>query len=139
MTTQDALSASGAQIAQAAAQFQWDGHSLEAGIGISASGGGFRAMLFHAGALLRLSQLRRVLDVTDNQVRALRRRDLIDRLIKGNKIADEAELVAAQAHGRMGAWARTGVLTQTPASSIRLALFRAIQRPRTNSPISERG
>src|SRR5262249_36538777 len=30
-------------------------------------------------------QLRRILDVTDNQVRALRRRDLIDRLAHGTK------------------------------------------------------
>jgi NTE family protein len=51
-----------------------------------------------------ISQLRRVLDVTDSQVRALRRRDLIDRLIAGNKIADEAKLAADNAHGRMGAY-----------------------------------
>jgi NTE family protein len=51
-----------------------------------------------------ISQLRRVLDVTDSQVRALRRRDLIDRLIAGNQIADEAKLVSEQAHGRMGAY-----------------------------------
>ena len=53
----DALPASSIQVAQLAAQFQWDGNALEAGIGIAASGGGFRAMLFHAGALLRLSEL----------------------------------------------------------------------------------
>ena len=51
-----------------------------------------------------ISQLRRVLDVTDNQVRALRRRDLIDRLIAGNLIADEAKLVNEHAIGRMGAY-----------------------------------
>src|SRR5262249_1567434 len=51
-----------------------------------------------------ISQLRRILDVTDNQVRALRRRDLIDRLIRGNQVADEAQLVATQAEGRMGAY-----------------------------------
>jgi NTE family protein len=51
-----------------------------------------------------ICQLRRVLDVTDNQVRALRRRDLIDRLIAGNRIADEGKLVSEQAHGRMGAY-----------------------------------
>jgi NTE family protein len=50
-----------------------------------------------------ISQLRRILDVTDNQVRALRRRDLVDRLIKGNKIADETKL-AAQSDARMGAY-----------------------------------
>src|SRR5262249_9299935 len=51
-----------------------------------------------------ISQLRRVLDVTDNQVRALRRRDLIDRFIAGNQAADEAQLVKREAHGRMGAY-----------------------------------
>jgi NTE family protein len=45
-----------------------------------------------------------VLDVTDNQVRALRRRDLIDRLIAGNRIADESKLVSGKARGRMGAY-----------------------------------
>jgi NTE family protein len=49
-----------------------------------------------------ISQLRRLLDVTDNQVRALRRRDLIARLIEGNKIADEAKLTGDYA--RMGAY-----------------------------------
>jgi NTE family protein len=51
-----------------------------------------------------ISQLRRVLEVTDNQVRALRRRDLIDRLVAGNRIADEVKLVSEQQHGRMGAY-----------------------------------
>ncbi len=37
-----------------AAEFDWDGHRLEPGMGLALSGGGFRAMLFHAGALLRL-------------------------------------------------------------------------------------
>jgi NTE family protein len=49
-----------------------------------------------------ISQLRRLLDVTDNQVRALRRRDLIARLIDGNKTADEAKLTGGYA--RMGAY-----------------------------------
>jgi NTE family protein len=40
--------------------------------------------------------------VTDNQVRALRRRDLIARLIDGNKTADEAKLTGGYA--RMGAY-----------------------------------
>jgi len=57
MTDTDALPASSIQVAQRAAQFQWDGNAFEAGIGIAASGGGFRAMLFHTGALLRLSEL----------------------------------------------------------------------------------
>src|SRR5262249_44682638 len=39
-----------------------------------------------------IGQLRRILDVTDNQVRALRRRDLIERFIDGNKISDETKL-----------------------------------------------
>src|SRR5215207_5885647 len=37
--------------------FSWDGHGLEPGLAIALSGGGFRAMLFHAGALLRLNEL----------------------------------------------------------------------------------
>jgi hypothetical protein len=45
-----------------------------------------------------------VLDVVDNQVRALRRRDLIDRFIAGNKVGDEGALVAQNARGRMGAY-----------------------------------
>jgi NTE family protein len=50
-----------------------------------------------------ISQLRRIVDVTDNQVRALRRRDLINRLIEGNKIGDEIKLVA-ESYARMGAY-----------------------------------
>lgn len=38
-------------------RFLWDGHGLEPGFGLALSGGGFRAMLFHAGALLRLNEL----------------------------------------------------------------------------------
>jgi NTE family protein len=57
MTAPEPLPSSAAQVVQAAAQFQWDGHGFEAGIGIAASGGGFRAMLFHAGALMRLNEL----------------------------------------------------------------------------------
>jgi NTE family protein len=53
----DAIPASGARVAQEAADFQWDGNKLEPGIGIALSGGGFRAMLFHAGALIRLNEL----------------------------------------------------------------------------------
>jgi NTE family protein len=48
-----------------------------------------------------ISQLRRILDVTDNQVRSLRRRDLIARFIEGNKIADETKL---SGDARMGAY-----------------------------------
>jgi NTE family protein len=51
-----------------------------------------------------ISQLRRILDVTDNQVRALRRRDLIGRFIDGNKVGDETKLQAAKAYGRLGAY-----------------------------------
>lgn len=57
MTNGEPLAASGIQVAQRAAQFKWDGHPFEAGIGIAASGGGFRAMLFHTGAFLRLCEL----------------------------------------------------------------------------------
>jgi|tagenome__1003787_1003787.scaffolds.fasta_scaffold20795563_2 NTE family protein len=48
-----------------------------------------------------ISQLRRILDVEDNQVRALRRRDLIDRFIAGNKVGDETRLTG---DARMGAY-----------------------------------
>ncbi|MGA7809858.1 patatin-like phospholipase family protein [Bradyrhizobium sp.] len=48
-----------------------------------------------------ISQLRRILDVTDNQVRALRRRDLIARFIAGNKAKDETQLTG---DARMGAY-----------------------------------
>jgi len=43
--------------AQEAASFQWDSGKLEPGIGIALSGGGYRAMLFHAGALARMNEL----------------------------------------------------------------------------------
>jgi NTE family protein len=48
---------SAAKVVQDAAAFQWDGGKLERGIGIALSGGGFRAMLFHAGALARMNEL----------------------------------------------------------------------------------
>ncbi len=51
-----------------------------------------------------VSQLRRILDVTDNQVRALRRRDLIGRFKAAAPLSDEASLVAAQGYGRFGAY-----------------------------------
>ena len=50
-----------------------------------------------------ISQLKRILDVTDNQVRALRRRDLIDRFIQGRAIGNESELIPEQ-DARMGAY-----------------------------------
>ncbi|WP_210526895.1 patatin-like phospholipase family protein [Rubellimicrobium arenae] len=43
--------------AQTVADFRWRGGKLEQGIGLALSGGGYRAMLFHAGALLRLNEL----------------------------------------------------------------------------------
>ena len=46
-----------AHVVQQAAAFTWDGNGLEPSIGLTLSGGGFRAMLFHAGALLRLHEL----------------------------------------------------------------------------------
>jgi NTE family protein len=55
--TETPVAGSGAQVAQAAADFQWDGKKTEPGIGIALSGGGFRAMLFHAGAFMRLNEL----------------------------------------------------------------------------------
>jgi NTE family protein len=45
------------RVVQQAADFKWDGGSLETGIALALSGGGFRAMLFHAGALMRLNEL----------------------------------------------------------------------------------
>jgi NTE family protein len=51
------LPASPARLAELANSFKWDGNSVERGIGLALSGGGFRAMLFHAGALLRLNEL----------------------------------------------------------------------------------
>src|SRR5262245_14271784 len=55
--TDQPIAGTGAQVAQAAAEFQWEGNKFEPGIGIALSGGGFRAMLFHAGALMRLNEL----------------------------------------------------------------------------------
>ena len=48
-----------------------------------------------------MGQLLRVMDVTDNQVRALRRRDLVQRFIDGSKVKDETKLVA---EARLGAY-----------------------------------
>src|SRR5262245_39874324 len=56
MAVPEVIETSGAHTAERAAAFDWDGHKLEPGIAISLSGGGFRAMLFHAGALMRLNE-----------------------------------------------------------------------------------
>jgi NTE family protein len=53
----EALPNSSAQVAQAAANFQWGEGQARPGIAIALSGGGFRAMLFHAGALARINEL----------------------------------------------------------------------------------
>src|SRR5262249_47153285 len=50
-----------------------------------------------------ISQLKRILDVTDNQVRSLRRRDLIQRFEEGKKVADDSTL-DPNGHARMGAY-----------------------------------
>ena len=57
MSQTDAIPLSAERKVVEAADFRWDGNGFEAGIGIAASGGGFRAMLFHAGAFLRLAEL----------------------------------------------------------------------------------
>src|SRR6202049_3094414 len=53
----DPLPASASSLAEKSAAFTWEGHDLEPGIALALSGGGFRAMLFHAGALVRLNEL----------------------------------------------------------------------------------
>src|SRR6266699_5732316 len=57
LTMAGALPSSPSHIAEESDKFKWDGNSLEPGIALALSGGGFRAMLFHAGALLRLNEL----------------------------------------------------------------------------------
>lgn len=57
MSQLDAIRISAEREAVDAADFRWDGNGFEAGIGIAASGGGFRAMLFHVGAFIRLAEL----------------------------------------------------------------------------------
>jgi len=52
----DTLPASPSSLAEKSADFTWDGHALQSGIALALSGGGFRAMLFHAGALIRLNE-----------------------------------------------------------------------------------
>src|ERR1035437_7827389 len=51
------LPMSPSRVAQQADDFKWDGNALEPAIALALSGGGFRAMLFHAGALMRLNEL----------------------------------------------------------------------------------
>jgi NTE family protein len=51
------LPTSPGRVVQQADDFKWDGNALEPGIALALSGGGFRAMLFHAGALMRLNEL----------------------------------------------------------------------------------
>jgi NTE family protein len=53
----DPLPVSKSNLAEKSAAFTWEGHSLEPGIALALSGGGFRAMLFHAGSLMRLNEL----------------------------------------------------------------------------------
>jgi NTE family protein len=53
----DPIPASPSDLATKSAAFTWDGHALAPGIALALSGGGFRAMLFHAGALMRLNEL----------------------------------------------------------------------------------
>src|ERR1700677_3150249 len=53
----DPLPASPGSLADKSADFTWDGQALEPGRALALSGGGFRAMLFHAGALTRLNEL----------------------------------------------------------------------------------
>src|ERR1700755_3352983 len=53
----EASSHSAVKVAQDAATFQWEEGKAQPGIGIALSGGGFRAMLFHAGVLARMNEL----------------------------------------------------------------------------------
>ena len=53
----DLLPMSPGRVVQQADDFKWDGNALEPGIALALSGGGFRAMLFHTGALMRLNEL----------------------------------------------------------------------------------
>ena len=55
--TDEALPNSPVKVAQEAANFQWGEGKAQPGIGVALSGGGFRAMLFHAGALARMNEL----------------------------------------------------------------------------------
>lgn len=61
---------------EAAIDFAWSGHPVEDGVGIALSGGGYRAMLFHVGALVRLNELgllagaRRIASVSGGSIAA---------------------------------------------------------------------
>jgi len=57
-----------------------DGDKLEDGIGLCLSGGGYRAMLFHVGALYRLNEfgllprIARIASVSGGSIKEIRRR-----------------------------------------------------------------
>src|SRR5215470_18006531 len=53
----EASSTSAVKVVQDAATFQWEEGKPQPGIGIALSGGGFKAMLFHAGAHGRMNEL----------------------------------------------------------------------------------
>src|ERR1700726_486199 len=55
--TDEVSANSSVKVTQDAANFRWDDEKPQPGIGIALSGGGFRAMLFHAGALARMNEL----------------------------------------------------------------------------------
>lgn len=61
---------------EAAIDFAWSGHPVEDGVGLALSGGGYRAMLFHVGALVRLNELgllagaRRIASVSGGSIAA---------------------------------------------------------------------
>ena len=55
--TDEVSANSSVKVTQDAANFRWEDEKPQPGIGIAMSGGGFRAMLFHAGALARMNEL----------------------------------------------------------------------------------
>src|SRR5208283_254806 len=55
--TDSFLGANTIEFQKKARDFDWRGGKLEPGVGLALSGGGVRAMLFHAGALQRLNEL----------------------------------------------------------------------------------
>jgi NTE family protein len=50
-------SVSTSHVVDKADRFEWSGGNLEPGIALTLSGGGYRAMLFHAGALMRFNEV----------------------------------------------------------------------------------
>jgi NTE family protein len=72
----DPVAGTAASLADRSAAFTWNANPLEQGAGLALSGGGFRAMLFHAGALLRLnefallSKLQRISSVSGGSIAA---------------------------------------------------------------------